>query len=89
MEEKVQQPTGTNPRRRKKQRGPKWLRTLRKYWPPIRFGLIVYILFALLFLGIAGIVNGCSKNSGENTDAGQNVQAYYEAPEVQLLYTID
>ena len=42
-------------RRRKKK--PKWKRMLRKYWPPIRMGLIVIAFLALLAFGISGIVS--------------------------------
>ena len=39
---------GKNPRKRR----PKWQRVLRKYWPPIRLGLICLILLAVLIGGV-------------------------------------
>ena len=42
------------PVRRQKQR-PKWRRMLRKYWPPIRFGLLILACVAIIWLSIAGI----------------------------------
>lgn len=42
-------------RRRKKI--PKWKRMLRKYWPPIRFGLILVAFVCIITLGVVGIVN--------------------------------
>ena len=41
---------------RRRRRRPKWQRVLRKYWPPIRFGLICLLLLVLLISGIRGIV---------------------------------
>ena len=43
-------------RRRKRKRRPKWMRMLRKYWPPIRFGLICLLLVFLLVSGVRGVV---------------------------------
>lgn len=42
------------PVRRQIQR-PKWRRMLRKYWPPIRFGLLILACVAIIWLSIAGI----------------------------------
>ena len=44
------------PRRRRKRR-PKWQRVLRKYWPPIRFGLICIALIVILVLAIKLVVS--------------------------------
>lgn len=44
-------------RRRKKPKGPKWLRVLRRYWPPIRFGLLCLLLLGLLIGCICLIAN--------------------------------
>lgn len=53
MENQVtQQPV----RRRRRRRRPKWQRILHKYWPTIRFCLVVLLLFVLIFLGIRAIV---------------------------------
>ena len=37
-------------RRKKKQQLPKWQRMLRKYWPPVRFGLIILAGILLIWL---------------------------------------
>ena len=50
-----QQPPRPPVRRRKRKRRPKWMRVLRKYWPPIRFGLICLLLLVLLISGIRGV----------------------------------
>ena len=44
------------PVRRRRKRRPKWQRVLRKYWPPIRFGLICLLLLVLLISGIRCMV---------------------------------
>ncbi|MBQ9839146.1 MAG: hypothetical protein IJO56_06635 [Oscillospiraceae bacterium] len=48
--------TYQTPRRRKKQTIPKWQRVLRKYWPPVRFGMICFIVLAILILIVDGII---------------------------------
>lgn len=52
------QPSSYNQRTpvRRRKKTPKWRRMLRKYWPPIRFGLIILAVIAILVLGIWGIV---------------------------------
>lgn len=45
-----EQPSRTVRRRKKKQQMPKWQRLLRKYWPPIRLGLIVLAGILLIWL---------------------------------------
>ena len=42
--------------RRRRKKIPKWKRMLRKYWPPIRFGLICLLLLFLLISGVKGVV---------------------------------
>ncbi len=42
-------------RRRKRKRHPKWQRLLWKYWPPIRFGLIILAGILLIWLAISSI----------------------------------
>ena len=44
-------------RRRRRKRRPKWMRVLRKYWPPIRFALICILLLVLLFNLGKAVVN--------------------------------
>lgn len=43
--------------RQKKKRRPKWQRVLRRYWPPIRFGLLCLALILILFFAIKFIVS--------------------------------
>ncbi len=45
------------PPARRRRKIPKWKRVLRKYWPPVRFGLIIVSFIAIMTLGITGIVN--------------------------------
>lgn len=45
-------------RRRRRKRRPKWQRMLRKYWPPIRFGLICAAMLLVIVLSIKGIITG-------------------------------
>ena len=52
------------PPARKKKKLPKWRRMLRKYWPPIRFGMIVLALIAIIIFGIVGLVS-LARNSGD------------------------
>ena len=44
-------------RRRRRRRRPKWQRVLRKYWPPIRFGLICLVLLALVVFTVKQITS--------------------------------
>lgn len=45
------------PRRRRRKRVPKWKRMLRKYWPPIRFGLICLALLLAIIFAVSGVIN--------------------------------
>ena len=44
-------------RQRKKKKMPKWKRMLRKYWPPIRLGLLCLLLI-LVIVGVAKCASG-------------------------------
>ena len=44
-------------RQRKKKKMPKWKRMLRKYWPPIRLGLLC-LLLVLVIVGVARCASG-------------------------------
>ncbi len=55
------------PVRRRRKRKPKWQRVLHKYWPPIRFGLIVISFILILTLGISTIVKQVQSNA-KDTD---------------------
>lgn len=58
----------TPPVRRRRKRRPKWQRILHKYWPTIRFALLVLILIAVLVLGISAIANGIRLSGTEKPD---------------------
>lgn len=51
---------------RRKKRRPKWQRMLRKYWPPIRFTLIIIVFITLLSLGVSGIANTVRQSLSNN-----------------------
>lgn len=66
MDEYTQQPI----RRRKQPPIPQWQRILRKYWPPIRFGMICFILLAIIILLIDGIIGLFTKDTKEPAETG-------------------
>ena len=70
MEEKIQNTRQQPPVRRKRKRRPKWQRVLRKYWPPIRFGLICLLLLVILITGVKGIV-GLVRDAVRDDDVTQ------------------
>ena len=43
-------------RQRQKRKIPKWKRMLRKYWPPVRFALLLVVLLAVLVMTVFGVV---------------------------------
>lgn len=49
---------------RRQKRIPKWRRLLRKYWPPIRLGLLVLALVAMIWLMVS-CISSLSKTSGK------------------------
>jgi hypothetical protein len=54
MEEIMEQ--AAPPARKRKKRRPAWQRTLLKYWPPIRFGLLVLNLLAFIVFLLSLII---------------------------------
>lgn len=76
-------------RRTKKQ--PKWRRILRKYWPPIRFGLIILALIALLTLGVGAISGAFRQSVPDNPSTppaestGETTEDTVSQAEMQLL----
>ena len=58
MDERNEHQQNYPPVRRRRKKIPKWKRMLRKYWPPIRFGLIVLALVALVGWGASSLVSG-------------------------------
>ena len=73
------------PIRRKKQI-PKWKRMLHKYWPPIRFGLIILGLIMVITLvgcSIGSVVRGCSNQKPVASTPDNTTAAAEEAPMTQ------
>ena len=70
MEDKTQNERQYPPVRRKRKRRPKWQRVLRKYWPPIRFGLICLLLLVILITGVKGVV-GLVRDAVRDDDVTQ------------------
>ena len=58
MDERYNEQQSFPPVRRRRKKIPKWKRMLRKYWPPIRFGLIILAMVALVWWGASSLVNG-------------------------------
>ena len=54
MEEIMEQ--NLAPARKRKKRRPAWQRALLKYWPPIRFGLLVLNLLAFIVFLLSLII---------------------------------
>lgn len=69
MDEYTRQPT----RRRRQPAIPQWQRTLRKYWPPIRFGMICFIILAIVILLIDGIVGLFTKDTNNTTTTAVHI----------------
>ena len=62
---------------------------LRKYWPPIRFALIILIFISILILGISAIVKGVRLGSTDTTTTGASTtetttEATLSQEEIQL-----
>ena len=65
MEENVQR---SQPVRRRRKKVPKWKRILRRYWPPVRFALILVAFIMLVSWGVKSLVNGIRlADSGKDT----------------------
>ena len=72
---------GEYPPRRRRKRRPKWQRMLRKYWPPIRFGLICLALLLAIIFTISGVVSAIRKGADDKTE---ELNATTEATEATL-----
>ncbi len=66
MDEYTQQPT----RRRRQPPIPAWQRILRKYWPPIRFGMLCFIALAIVILLIDGVIGLFTKDKDDTAITG-------------------
>lgn len=89
MEEQNNRNTWPPVRRRKKL--PKWRRVLRKYWPPIRFGLIILALVAVLVLGVSAITGAVRQSifndrpTPPTESTGETTESTVSQEEIQAL----
>ena len=59
MDQNIERRTNQYPPvRRRRKKIPKWKRMLRKYWPPIRFSLLIIAFISLIVFGVDTIVDG-------------------------------
>lgn len=76
---------------RRRKRRPKWQRMLRKYWPPIRFGLVILALVAVLSLAVSALAGTVRQNSSKGHTAppaettGETTEATVSLSEIQAL----
>ena len=78
MEERNQSQSFPPVRRRKRKPVPKWKRLLRKYWPPVRFGLIIVAFLAVVIWGISAIAGGIRVGSTGQAETGSAVETTTE-----------
>ena len=77
-------------RRRRRKRRPKWMRVLRKYWPPIRFALICILLLVLLFNLGKAIINLITGDGKEDpTDPTGSSQVEETTPPTEAEVQVD
>lgn len=69
----------TAPVRRRRKRRPKWQRMLRKYWPPIRFGLLIIAAILLIVLAVNGIIGLFTSDPSDET-TGQSTSGSTGSP---------
>jgi hypothetical protein len=73
-------PNQSVPNRRRKKR-PKWQRVLRKYWPTIRFGIIVIVLLVLVIQMVSCAINGIAESTEDRRDdRNDEISATDDAP---------
>ena len=70
------------PVRRRRKKIPKWKRMLRKYWPPVRFGLIIIVFVAVISVGVNAVVNGVRMGSSNNQTDTKPVETTTVDPSV-------
>jgi hypothetical protein len=78
MEERNQSQSFPPVRRRKRKPVPKWKRLFRKYWPPVRFGLIIVAFLAVVIWGISAIAGGIRVGSTGQAETGSAVETTTE-----------
>lgn len=67
MEQNNERQQSFPPVRRRRKKVPKWKRMLRKYWPTVRFGLIIVAFVAIISWGVDAVVDGIRLNSTTST----------------------
>lgn len=75
------------PVRRRRKRRPKWQRVLRKYWPTIRFGMIVLVLLFVMIGSVKLVINlispaKASSEDSQPTDPSATQEATLSAEEI-------
>ena len=85
MDDRYRDPRPRPPvRRRRRKRRPKWQRVLRKYWPPIRFGLICLLLLVMLISGVRAAV-GLIRDAVRGEETSQQTDPpETDPPEAQI-----
>ena len=85
MEERnVKAPRTGYPVRRKRKRRPKWQRVLRRYWPPIRFGIICLLILVML-IGSVRMVVGLIRDAFDDEDTTQQTDPVETEPPVEQI----
>ena len=92
MDEQNRMTAGRQRPRGNRKRRPKWLRTLRRYWPPIRFGLICLGLLLILIWIISGVfrlVSGLVEDLTETTEPATSESTEPTLSQAQIQAQID
>ena len=76
----------TPPVRRKRKRRPKWQRVLRKYWPPIRFGIICLLILVML-IGSVRMISGLIRDAFDDVDTTQQTDPVETEPPAEQIQT--
>lgn len=80
MNEEVFQP---RPPVRHKKKRPKWQRVLRKYWPTIRFCLIILVSVALIIQLVSCAIGSVTNSSSKKNDGNETLQTTETGPSKQ------
>lgn len=83
MDERNERQQSYPPIRRRRKKIPKWKRMLRKYWPPVRFGLIIVAFIAVISFGVSAIVDGVRMSSANSQDDTKPAESTTDHAEYQ------
>jgi len=86
MDENQQRQEGFPPVRRRRKKIPKWKRMVRKYWPPVRFGLIIVAFVAVVSWGIGAVVDGIRLGSTNEQNDTKPIETTTDPTLSQLEY---